>query len=97
MGNPGWWLEPAAQGKGIMTQCCKVVFAHAFNELQLARICVGVATENLHGQAFVKRLGFSQVSTLKKAEWLNDRTVDHFIYCLTANVSTSSARPGLPL
>jgi ribosomal-protein-serine acetyltransferase len=97
MGNPGWWLVPEAQGKGIMTQCCKVVFAHAFNELQLARICVGVATENLRGQAFVKKLGFSKVSTLKKAEWLNNRTVDHFIYCLTSNVSTGNARPGLTL
>ncbi|HTO03120.1 MAG TPA: GNAT family N-acetyltransferase, partial [Opitutus sp.] len=38
MGNPGWWLVPDAQGKGIMTQCCKAVFAHAFDEFQLARI-----------------------------------------------------------
>jgi len=87
MANPGWWLVPAAQRQGIMTQCCKVVFAHAFNQLQLDRICVGVATENLRGQAFVKRLGFTQVSTLRNAEWLHDHSVDHFIYSLS---------PGLP-
>jgi ribosomal-protein-serine acetyltransferase len=84
MANPGWWLVPDAQGKGIMTQCCKVVFAHAFNQLQLARICVGVATGNLRGQAIVKRLGFTQVSTLRNAERLRNHSVDHFIYSLLA-------------
>jgi len=87
MANPGWWLIPEAQGRGIMTQCCKVVFAHAFNQLQLARICVGVATGNLHGQTFVKKLGFTQISTLRNAERLNGRSVDHFIYSLTADPS----------
>lgn len=97
MGNPGWWLVPAAQGKGIMTLCCRAVFAHAFDELQLARICVGVATENVRGQNFVKRLGFTQVSTLKKAEWLNNRAVDHFIYSLSSTAPTAAPRAGLPL
>jgi ribosomal-protein-serine acetyltransferase len=87
MGNPGWWLVPEAQGQGIMTQCCKVVFAHAFNQLQLARICVGVATGNLRGQAFVKKLGFTQISTLRNAESLNGRSVDHFIYSLASDPS----------
>jgi ribosomal-protein-serine acetyltransferase len=96
MGNPGWWLVPQAQRKGIMTQCCKAVFAHAFNELQLARICVGVATGNLRGQAFVKRLGFTQISTLKNAEWLNGHAVDHFIYCLLPPASGATPAPGLP-
>jgi ribosomal-protein-serine acetyltransferase len=84
MANPGWWLLPDAQGKGIMTLCCKAVFQHAFTQLQLDRICVGVATENLRGQAMVKRLGFAQVSTLRNAEKLRGRRVDHFIYALNS-------------
>ncbi|MSU48215.1 MAG: N-acetyltransferase [Opitutus sp.] len=80
--NPGWWLVPEAQGRGIMTQCCQAFFANAFTQLKVSRIVVGVATGNLRGQAMVKRLGFTQVSTLKKAEWLNGRSVDHFIYSL---------------
>lgn len=79
---PGWWLVPAAQGQGIMTQCCQVVFAHAFTQLLVNRIVVGVATGNNRGQAIVKRLGFKQISTLKNAEVLNGRSVDHFIYSL---------------
>lgn len=79
---PGWWLVPGAQGQGIMTQCCQAVFAHAFTQLQVQRIVVGVATENLRALALVRRLGFKQLSTLRHAEVLHDRTVDHFIYSL---------------
>ncbi len=79
---PGWWLVPEAQGRGIMTQCCQVVFAHAFTQLQVNRIVVGVATGNVRGQAIVRRLGFKQISTLKNAEVLQNRSVDHFIYSL---------------
>ena len=96
MANPGWWLVPAAQGQGIMTQCCRVVFAHAFNQLKLARICVGVATGNTRGQAFVQRLGFKQVSTLRQAEWLNKRSVDHYIYNLSAPGVNSATSPLFP-
>jgi ribosomal-protein-serine acetyltransferase len=81
---PGWWLAPEAQGQGIMTAVCQAVFAHAFTQLQMRRIVVGVATENLRGQALVKRLGFILVETLRNAERLNGREVDHFIYQLSA-------------
>ena len=79
---PGWWLVPAAEGKGIMTQCCQAFIADAFRQLQVHRIVVGVATGNLRGQAIVKRLGFKQVTTLRNAEMLHGRGVDHFIYSL---------------
>ncbi len=79
---PGWWLVPAAEGQGIMTQCCRALFDHAFTLLQVNRIVVGVATGNLRGQRLVLRFGFKQVSTLKNAEVLNNRSVDHYIYSL---------------
>ena len=79
---PGWWLVPAAQGQGIMAQCCSVVFAHAFTQLLVNRIVVGVATENVRALALVKRLEFKQISTLNNAEVLHNRRVDHFIYSL---------------
>ncbi|MCX6950644.1 MAG: GNAT family protein [Verrucomicrobia bacterium] len=91
---PGWWLVPAARGQGIMTQCCQVVFAHAFTQLQVGRIVVGVATENLRGQAMVKRLGFKQISTLRNAEVLNNRSVDNFIYSLVPGQAAGSKGPG---
>jgi ribosomal-protein-serine acetyltransferase len=84
IGFPAYWLSPEAEGKGIMTQCCRAVIDHAFGELQLGRLVIAVATENLRSQRIPEKLGFKQLNILKKAEWLHDHHVDHIIYCLTA-------------
>lgn len=84
-GFPAYWLAPTSEGQGIMTQCSRAVIAHAFGELQLNRLFIGVATDNLRAQKIPVKLGFKQVSTLRKAEWLYDRHVDHFIYSLSAS------------
>lgn len=79
---PAYWLVPAAEGHGIMRAACQVVITHAFAQLRVDRVIVAVATENRRAAALVKRLGFTQISTLKKAEWLYDHFVDHHIYQL---------------
>ena len=84
IGFPAYWIAPDSAGQGIMTQCCRVLIEHAFKELQLKQLVVAVATDNLRAQKIPLRLGFKQVSLLKKAEWLYDRHVDHFIYSLAA-------------
>jgi len=88
---PGWWLVPAAQGQGIMTRCCQVVIEHAFKQLLVNRIVTGVATGNVRGHVIVKRLGFKQISTLKNAEVLKGRSVDHFIYSLVPGQTATGA------
>jgi ribosomal-protein-serine acetyltransferase len=82
--NPGWWLVPAAQGQGIMTQCCAAVFTHAFTQLRVQRLIVGVATENARGLALVQRLGFTAIGMKRHAEWLCGRRVDHHVFELRA-------------
>jgi len=79
---PGWWIASAGEGRGLMAQCCKAVFAHAFTQLKVNRVVVGVATENARGLAIVRRLGFTQLNLLRNAERLHNRTVDHFIFTL---------------
>ena len=86
IGFPAYWLAPDAEGRGLMTACCRAVIAHAFGELQLGRLFVAVATGNLRAQKIPAQLGFKKVSTLEKAEWLYDHHVDHFIYSLAAPV-----------
>lgn len=82
IGFPAYWLVPASQGQGIMTQCCRAVIDDAFTHLKLNRVIVAVATGNLRAQRIPEKLGFTKISTLKKAEWLYDHHVDHFIYSL---------------
>jgi ribosomal-protein-serine acetyltransferase len=84
IGFPAYWIAPDSQRKGIMTQCCRAVIENAFGELQLNRVLLAVATANLPAQKIPERLGFTRLQTLRKAEWLHDRHVDHFIYSLLA-------------
>jgi len=84
VGFPAYWIAPDRAGQGIMTQCCRVVIEHAFKDLQLKQLVIAVATDNTRAQKIPLRLGFKQVSLLKKAEWLYDHHVDHFIYSLAA-------------
>ena len=84
VGFPAYWIAPDHAGRGIMTLCCRAVIEHAFTELRLKQLVVAVATDNLRAQKIPRRLGFKQVSVLKKAEWLYDHHVDHFVYSLAA-------------
>ncbi len=86
IGFPAYWIAPASQGRGIMTLCCRAVIENAFTDLRVNRVIVAVATGNLRAQKIPLRLGFTQVSTLRKAEWLYDHYVDHSIYSLTAPI-----------
>ena len=90
---PAYWLVPEAQGRGIMAACCQAVIAHAFTQLRVDRVIVAVATENHRAHALARRLGFTPISTLKKAEWLYDHFVDHQIYQI---LNPALAAPPLP-
>ena len=86
---PAYWLVPAAEGRGIMRAACQAVIQHAFTQLRVDRVVVAVATENHRAAALVRRLGFSHISTLKKAEWLYDHFVDHHLYQLVKPAPSS--------
>lgn len=81
---PFYWLAPDREGRGIMTQCFRAVIEDSFAQLQVKQVVIAVATGNLRAQRLPVKLGFKQVSTLKKAEWLYDHHVDHYIYSLAA-------------
>ena len=80
----GYWLGATFQGKGIMTRACRALVEYAFGELALNRIEVHCATGNTRSRAIPERLGFTVEGTLRQAEWLYDRYVDHVVYAMLA-------------
>jgi len=84
IGYIGYWLSKDAEGKGIMTDCCRAVVRHGFEEYGLNRIVITVATNNIKSQAIPDRLGFSKERILHNAEWLYDHYVDHTVNALIA-------------
>ena len=65
-----------------MTKACQAVVNYCFNELELNRIEIRTATENVKSAAIPHRLGFEQEGHLQQAEWLYDKFVDHFVFGL---------------
>lgn len=82
IGVVGYWLGEGFQGKGIMTKALQAMVEYGFNQLDLNRIEIRVATENKKSRALPERLGFMEEGRLRQAEWLYNHYVDHVVYGL---------------
>lgn len=80
----GYWLAEKHQGQGIMTKACSAYVTHAFTQLNLHRLEIRCATENTRSRAIPQRLGFTQEGTLRAAEAIEGRWLDHVVYGLLA-------------
>lgn len=76
----GYWLAEDYQGRGLMTASCRVLIDHAFAALNLHRVAISCATGNARSRAIPKRLGLVYEGTLREAESLYGRYVDHAVY-----------------
>ena len=78
----GYWLSEAYQHKGIITNSCQTLIKYAFNELDLNRIQVKVATENFKSQRVIERLGFNKEGIEREGELHKRGFLDLIVYSL---------------
>ena len=81
-GTIGYWIVEGFQGQGIMTNACKALIACAFNELNLNRIEIKCATQNVKSKAIPEKLHFKQEGIMRQAEFLNNAWTDLYLYSL---------------
>jgi ribosomal-protein-serine acetyltransferase len=91
----GYWLAREAEGHGLMTAAVEALLRHGFATLELNRIEIRAGVRNRRSRAIPERLGFRREGTLRQAERLADRFVDHAVYGLLASEwrGASPARP----
>lgn len=82
VGEIGYWLAEKAQGRGVMTQCCRFVVRYGFLTLDLNRIQIAAGTENRESRAIPERLGFTFEGILRARENLYGTFIDHAMYSL---------------
>ena len=80
----GYWLAQEAEGHGLMTAAVTALLRHGFRTLKLNRIEIRAGVRNHRSRAIPKRLGVRHEGTLRQAERLADRFVDHAVYGLLA-------------
>lgn len=78
----GYWISEDFQGKGIITKCCQFLINYAFDELDMDKIEIHIATENYPSQRVCERLGFKQEGTVHNAENLHGNIVNYNYYAL---------------
>ncbi|MCM3392718.1 GNAT family N-acetyltransferase [Cytobacillus oceanisediminis] len=69
-------------GKGLATKAVRQLIDHSFNELDLRKVEIGVATNNLKSRAIPERLGFTQECIIRNYESLNGEYYGRIIYNL---------------
>jgi ribosomal-protein-serine acetyltransferase len=80
----GYWLAQHAEGHGLMTSAVSALLRYGFRTLKLHRIEIRAGVRNRRSRAIPQRLGFRHEGTLREAERLGDRFVDHAVYGLLA-------------
>lgn len=80
----GYWLAEGAEGHGLMTAAVTALIRHGFRTLKLNRIEIRAGVRNRRSRAIPERLGFRHEGTLRQAERLSGRYVDHAAYGLLA-------------
>ncbi|WP_257306922.1 GNAT family N-acetyltransferase [Geothrix campi] len=80
----GYWLTQDVEGRGLMTAAVSALLRHGFRVLKLNRIEIRAGVRNRRSRAIPERLGFRHEGTLRQAERLADRYVDHAVYGLLA-------------
>lgn len=79
-GTIGYWLDTKYEGKGVMTRAVQGLLNYGFDELNLNRIEIRAAIENLKSRAIAERLGFKQEGVIRQAEKLPKGFVNHAVY-----------------
>ncbi|MEI8271933.1 MAG: GNAT family protein [Paludibacter sp.] len=81
----GYWLSVNQQSHGIITNSCKTLIDYVFQSMNINRIQIKAATENLKSRAIPERLGFTFEGIERDAELHTRGFVDLAIYGLLKN------------
>jgi ribosomal-protein-serine acetyltransferase len=78
----GYFVGADHQGRGIATKAVRAIAAYCFNSLNVNRIELRCATDNLPSMRVAERCGFVREGTLRQAELLGGAYADLFVFGL---------------
>lgn len=73
IGPPGYW------GKGYGTEACRLAVRHAFRELGMEKVYLGVYEGNERGRRAYEKAGFRVEGTHPRDHWMDGRFVTTYV------------------
>ena len=80
----GCWLEPSAEGRGLITAACRMLLAYAFDERGLHRAEWRCRAVNARSSAGAERLGMTLEGVLREAWLVGDTFHDKQVWSILA-------------
>ena len=80
--NLGYWVRTSRVRQGVATACVPLVARFGFEELQLNRIEIIVATGNIPSQGLARKIGATREGRLRKRLMVRDHVFDAIMFSL---------------
>ena len=84
----GCWLEPAAEGRGLITAACRMLLSYAFDERGLNRAEWRCRADNARSSAVAERLRMTLEGVLREAWKVGDTFYDKQVWSILAGEFT---------
>ncbi|WP_144122348.1 GNAT family N-acetyltransferase [Catellatospora sichuanensis] len=89
-GEIGVWLEPAGQGRGLITRACRALLDWAFRERGLSRVEWQTRPDNARSLAVAARLGMTREGVLRESYPYRGKRHDSEVWSVLAREWTSA-------
>jgi ribosomal-protein-alanine N-acetyltransferase len=80
----GYWLLPAARGRGLATRAVRLISTWAVREMGLTKIRLTTEPENDRSRRVAERSGFRQTAFLHHQATIDGRLIDQVVYELVS-------------
>jgi RimJ/RimL family protein N-acetyltransferase len=81
-GEVGFWITPAARGRGLAKRAIRLIAGWAFDELGLKRMELTTTPENAATRGLALRLGFREEGTMRQRNLERGRRVDVMMFAV---------------
>ncbi|MET7641782.1 GNAT family protein [Streptomyces sp. NPDC005438] len=97
VGELGYWIDPAFEGRGLVTRAATAVLDQAFKHLDLDRVELRTGTDNTRSRSVAHHLGFTEEGLLREAViFPNGSRDDDVVYGLLAREWLATREQGGP-
>jgi ribosomal-protein-alanine N-acetyltransferase len=80
LGNVGYWVDRAHNGRGLATSAVAEVIEFAFGEAELHRLEAGTLVDNFASQRVLEKNGFERFGLARKLLKVNGEWRDHVLF-----------------